>query len=217
MAWETPASLTPSGHGYSYTSIAIDSDTGIHISYYDDWPSYEAVKHAYKPYNGAWSNESIALLGATNYRCPNSIAIDRDNWIYVCFDHKMEAPTPHSSLKFTYKQPGMGWSTPEVVDNTATTVGDFCSMKVDNSYGIHISYYDESNTQLKYAYKAKPTGGSSWNRYVVEYYSLHDIGKYTSIALDSGYGVHISYYEATSGYQDLRHAYTWTTNSPIDS
>lgn len=58
---------------------------------------------------------------------------------------------------------------------------------------IHISYYDNTNGYLKYAYY----NGSSWSTGIVD--SSADVGYYSSIAVQSDGTVHISYYDYDSG------------------
>ncbi|MBI4734372.1 MAG: Ig-like domain-containing protein, partial [Rubrobacteridae bacterium] len=79
-------------------------------------------------------------------------------------------------------------------------VGDYCSMKVSGN-NIHVSYYDASLGDLKYAQSTN--SGSSWSVEAVDTGTA--VGKFTSIAVDpSGYP-HISYYDEQQG--DLKHAY----------
>ena len=80
-----------------------------------------------------------------------------------------------------------------------------------NSYA-HISYYDESNANLKYATNAS----GSWVTSTID--STGNVGGETSIAIDSGDYIHISYYDFTN--QDLKYATnasgSWVTTT-IDS
>lgn len=80
-------------------------------------------------------------------------------------------------------------------------VGEFSSLAIDNNNHSHISYYDGSNGDLRYA----KWDGISWNIETVD--SSDDVGKFTSIALDSSDHPHISYFDATN--EDLKYAY-WT-------
>ncbi|NKE71607.1 FG-GAP-like repeat-containing protein [Candidatus Manganitrophus noduliformans] len=77
------------------------------------------------------------------------------------------------------------WTT-QTVDSGGNT-GQHTSIAVDASGNQHISYYDATNQDLKYA---KWTG-SSWSIQTVE--SAGNVGLITSIALDSAGNPHISY------------------------
>lgn len=77
-------------------------------------------------------------------------------------------------------------------------VGKYTSMAIDSSNNIHISYYDATNGDLKYA----KWNGSAWSISTID--SLGDVGWYTSIAVEASGNPHISYYDATNG--DLKYA-----------
>ena len=62
----------------------------------------------------------------------------------------------------------------------------------------HISYYDYTNQNLKYAYY-----DGSWHIQTID--STGDVGSYTSLALDSNNNPHISYFDKTN--TNLKYAY----------
>ena len=76
----------------------------------------------------------------------------------------------------------------------------YTSIALDSQGFPHISYYDWTNGDLKYAYK----DASGWHIETVD--SAGDVGKYTSsIALDSQGFPHISYYDNSN--DNLKYAY----------
>jgi hypothetical protein len=80
---------------------------------------------------------------------------------------------------------------------------------VDGAGHPHISYWNASNDNLKYAHH----NGMAWSTVTVDGDISTDVGRYTSIAVDGAGHVHISYHDGTN--QDLKYAYhggtAWTT------
>jgi hypothetical protein len=73
------------------------------------------------------------------------------------------------------------------------------SLELNQANAPFISYYDDSNDNLKLAYLS----GAVWITQTVD--SEGKVGQYNSLALDQVGCPHISYYDATNG--DLKYAY----------
>lgn len=83
------------------------------------------------------------------------------------------------------------------VDSSAD-VGEYSSIVIDSNDDAHISYFDASSKDLKYATDAS----GQWTAYTID--SGGDVGYGSSIALDSNDALHISYDDSTNG--DLKYA-----------
>lgn len=103
--------------------------------------------------------------------------------------------------------PSSSWQV-EVVDSVGT-VGGWTSLALDANNQPHISYYDFTNGDLKYAHK----DSLGWHIEIVA--SQGDVGTYTSLALDEEGNPHISYYDNSNA--DLMYAYRNTLGWHIES
>jgi hypothetical protein len=109
--------------------------------------------------------------------------------------------TPKETFETTFDlmYAAMGFTFTIQTIDTRGSMGPYTSLELDSSELPHISYYDETNGDLRYVRQM----GSGWLITVVD--TAGDVGMYTSLALDSLNRPHISYYKQSTG--DLRYAY----------
>ena len=86
--------------------------------------------------------------------------------------------------------PHQGWQT-TVLDDSGIA-GEWPSIAVDGNGKLHVSYYDQMNSDLRYA----TNENGKWVVTTVD--SPGVVGEYSSIAVDSNNKVHISYYDAVN-------------------
>lgn len=187
-SWERQ--VVDSGSVGTYTSIAIDSNDKVHISYYDF--GFRALKYVTNA-GGLWFAEMYDWQDVGMY---TSIAIDSNDVVHISYTGWDDVDSDWN-LKYI-SNPGGFW-TPETIDGAGTTgsTGLYTSIAIDPNDDVHISYYDEANTDLRYATN---TSGS-WVCCTLD--SVGDVGNYSSIAVDSDGYVHISYYDETNA--DLKY------------
>lgn len=114
-------------------------------------------------------------------------------------DFSWQPLTPTAGLPLTLSAwiPGGGWFTTTV--DSVGDVGRFASLDLDPAGRPHISYRDQTNTSLRYAYD----DGTGWQITTVD--DTGDVGDFTSIAVDAQGHPHISYYDADN--YDLKYAH----------
>ncbi|MFH0889067.1 MAG: hypothetical protein V1871_07670 [Planctomycetota bacterium] len=172
-----------------HTSIAIDSNNKMHISYWDYGNDGINGKLKYATNaSGVWVCSTLDSTGCVGGY--TSIAIDSSNKVHISYwDYT------NGDLKYATNASGV-WVCSTL--DSADRVGGYTSIAIDSNNKVHISYYDSTNSDLKYATNA--TG--SWICSTID--STGDVGDYTSIAIDSNNKVHISYYDSING--DLKYA-----------
>lgn len=174
-----------------YSSLALDSSDKPRISYYDK--TNDDLKYA------AW---------------------DGTKWVITTVDASKRDNDDHSW--------GWGWSWGSDHDSDYTKyyhgtgkVGEYSSLALDSNGKPRISYYDETNRDLKYAswdgsqwvittvdgtnYKKGTQKGCNWDG---DHHRAQSgfikVGEYSSLALDSSGKPRISYYDETN--KDLKYA-----------
>ena len=145
-------------------------------------------RHLYYYYYGtsSWNEElvasTVASLGGFNYV---TVVYVYEQPHIIFFDSVTE------KLKHAWKSNG-AW-TSELVNSTAG-MGKHLSAIACHSGKICISYYDGTNTGLKYS--IGNTG--SWTTSTIEYSNVVDLGQFTSITLNQLALPVVSYYDATN-------------------
>ena len=196
--------LDSAGAVGKYTSIAIDSNDKVYISYYDQ--SYGDLKFATDK-SGSWVLTTVHSSGDVGKF--TSIALNSTgNPVISYYDESGD------DLKFAAYAcipAGCIWVTTTV--DSAGSVGKHSSIVVDSNNNSHISYYDQTNKNLKYANSMS----GSWVTDTVD--NSGYVGVYTSIAIDSNDDIHIAYND--EGNDDLRYATnksgSWVSGVTIDS
>ena len=183
-----------------FSSIAVDSNNKVHISYYD--ATNYALKYATDA-SGDWVRATIDNAGEAGQF--SSIAVDSDNHVHISYYTVGYQVYAIGTLKYATNASG-DWVTSTidgtggVQSYTSIGVGLYTSIAIDSDNKVHISYYDGVNHDLRY-FTIAP---GYWGVATID--GTGDVGKFSSIAVDSNNIVHISYYDATNG--ELKYAET---------
>ena len=205
-AWISQTVVSADVRGY--TSLALDTAGRPHISFIDRdiWH----LQYAY--YDGAaWQVQSVAEASTSNANQSTSLVLDALDQPCIAYLYEFDLRylyadgSPRGGNDPSSQRSGHpeDWQI-EIVDRGGD-VGQWTSLALDTAAQPHISYYDNTNSDLKYAYH----DGTAWQIETVD--SAGNVGYYTSLALDSADQPHISYCRLSSSplpiCQDLRYVH----------
>ncbi len=197
-AW-TKATYPGVGYG-QYAGIAVASEFDVWISCSKsstaDLYVVEASGDPVSWLGGVWDDSANAVGTYTD------VAIDDNGRVHVCYYDDTA-----DNLMYISSVPGVEFS--EIMQTVASagSVGKYASIAIDSGNQPHISYYDAghgvANRRLTHAYR---TAAGVWFNERVPSAALlgNDVGRGTSIAIDSSNNVHISYHDET--LDELRYA-----------
>jgi hypothetical protein len=173
-----------------YVSMGWGSDNRARVSYYD--ATNKNLVFAYSNVGAtSWVTDTLDAPIDDIGRF-TSLTLSPDNRAYISYYDE-----EHEDLRIAYQTPPFGFWQYETVDDGGVledNVGWFSSIALDNAGNPHISYYDETNENLKYAY----WNGSGWIIETLQ--SAGDVGLYTSLKIYTPANTrHLCYYDLTNG------------------
>jgi hypothetical protein len=176
--WET-INLDSVGHASSFnmtTSIAVDSDDIVHMTYYVPGATGQVAYVTYD--SGDWQIEYIAQIAGIQ----SDITIDNNDNVHVSF-----SDINHQALWYATKIDDI-WEI-QIIDEDGT-VGAYNSIQTDASGHVFISYFDQSKNGLKYSTNAS----GAWETVIVDADpAFGHVGLYSSLAMDDNNNPHIAY------------------------
>jgi hypothetical protein len=183
-----------------YNSMQLDAAGWPHIAYYDS--AKGDLMYAYKNASG-WHYETADSDG--NVGGYVSLALDSLGQANISYCKLMTGSAWQcDDLKYAIRLNGTWTNHTQTVDYIGN-VGAFSSLAVEGGPNYedmsqHISYYDDTNNQLKYCWGT----GAFWACEVVD--TDGDVGRYSSLAL-AGSLPHITYMHYIDGTsEDLKYA-----------
>jgi hypothetical protein len=222
----SPTAVEEIGVG-GYTSIAVDGQNRVHVSYYDwskHWLKYaiwDGVNWTIKTADPANENPPVTGYDVGKF---SSIAIDQNGLAHISYlDEKYDV------LKYAYDT-GAGWENMEVESRQAPNVrtGGFTSLALDSSGNPYISYQDWQNQRLRFAstnsgscsgsncYACGPTG--EWQCRIVD--NSGATGFYTSLGRNGNGELMLAYRNATDGaleYAESSNGRSWSFATLVTS
>lgn len=179
-----------------YPSLEIDSNGAPNISYYN--ATNKNLMYAYWDISSThWFTYTLDDVGDVGKY--TSIVRDSTNHHFISYYDET-----NGNLKLIFQNASYNWETPIIVDQGGALdedVGWYTSIALDSLGNPHISYYDPTNGDLKYAFwegSGAPAEGTGWN--ITTLRDIGDVGRFTSLKIyqpdDSR---HLCYYDYTNG------------------
>ena len=180
---------SPTGH---FSSLSVTAN-GIYIAY-DVADS--GLKLAFSLIGSAhsWSLEVVdSAAGAGQF---SSLGLDSNGYPHIAY-YDPSSPSLKVATASNTTAP-FGFST-QTIDE-GDDVGKYCSLAVDSENHIHVSYYNATKGDLKYAF----FDGSNWNNQIVD--QSGDVGLWSDVVVETDSNIpHILYYDNTQ--QEWKYTY----------
>lgn len=182
--WST-VTIDNSNYAGKYPAIALDSNGNVHVSYlYEHFTIVSDINLRYVTNaSGSWQIETIDASGYVGEY--TDIAVDSNDSVHISY-----FDLENGDLKYANGNAG-SWNS-ETVDTVGYT-GMYTSLALDSNENIHISYYGWTTATVTSFLKYANNTSGYWTTENVN--SGGKVGKYSSLAIDSGDKVHISYYD----------------------
>ena len=191
--WQT-VTVDAAGDVGEYTSLAVDGTGHAHVSYYDN--SNDDLKYATCAADCAaaasWQTATVDAGG--NVGRYTSLAVGAGERLHVSYYDDSNLDLKYATCAGACTT-GATWQAATV--DAAGNVGRDNSLGVDANGRLHISYFDESSFDLRYATCAAAcTTPANWQATTVDAAGV--VGTYTSLAVDANGRVHVSYVNGSS-------------------
>lgn len=172
----TPAARLSAGSTYTVVvSTGVADLAGNPLAGIDSW--------SFVTQFAPWHTETIR--GVRSY-LDTAIALDKTDNVFISFQQD-----PEKDLLFVTQTAEATWDIGSIA--SSGDVGRFQDMVIDPNNGMHVGYYDETNSQIEYYYERLVTGPV---RAAIVDDAIDCQG--ISIAVDSHNSAHICYYDATN-------------------
>jgi hypothetical protein len=167
------------GNVGTHTSIAVDANEKVHISYYDF--TNGKLKYATNA-TGSW----VTLIVDSGSDYGTGIALGANGKVHIVYDGA------GGDLKYATNATG-SWVISTVESGAYSGILGNDSIAIDSYGKVHISYFKASGFDLKYATNASGTWSTS---IIVNGGATGPLPGYSaSIGVDSNNKIHISYYD----------------------
>ena len=192
-----------------WTSIAIDSNDHLHISYYDSSTNKD-LKYATCTLSCAtassWSSITVDSNGDVGEY--TSMTIDSNDYLHIVYSSESTQFTGSGNSNQYYATCTLSCTTASSWTTTNLNAPEDSikhnSLTVDSNDVLHMVFFDQDLRDLFYSMcESLCSSASSWSVTTIE--SANDVGAPNSIGVDSNNGIHVSYFTNTPNY-DIKYA-----------
>ena len=186
-SWTLSTLYTPGETG-KQSELMIDSSDNIHIAFYDR--GIEGLMYA-TDQSGTWVITVVDNTGGGSGTTGGqpSIAMDSTGTIHIVHRDVDALGIRHSTCSSTCSS-SSSWSNSAL--ESAGNVGQQSSLVIDSQDHLHVTYYDNGNSALRYA--TNTSGSWVFTNLDTE----GSVGQFSSIALDTDDNIHILYSDFTT-------------------
>ena len=182
------------------SSLAQDAGGRLHMSYAYSDGTDSNLKYATcaAQCSTAASWQTVIVQSSNQVGEFSSLAVDGTGRIHVAYADFTSGDTRYATCAANCST-AASW---QLASIDAVRDGAYASLTVDGSSRVHVSYFDFTNGDLRYATCATScANAASWQSATVD--APGTVGRWTSLAVQSG-RIHISYYDQSSA--DLKYA-----------
>jgi hypothetical protein len=180
--WQSPELVNPERQG-SVTAIAHRSGV-THLIFSDG-----GLRYARRSDADGWSAIESVSLAADEFSYNSIIA--ETHGVQIAYREG-------THLEYAVRKLLGGYD--RIPVDAVGDVGLHPSMAADSAGGVHITYSDEGNLRLRYAYL--PPGSST---FFPETADTGGVGKFSAVGVDSNGGVHVAYVDQSN--KDVKYAF----------
>lgn len=190
--WQT-VTVDAAGDVGANSSLAIDRNGALHVGYLDN--TNDDLKYATCAAACAmavnWQTVTVDAAGFVGYY--TSLTVDGSQGVHVSYHDGSAQDLRYATCPATCETV-TNWQT--VTVDAPGNVGFYTSPVVDASGQVHLTYQDFTNKDLKYATCAAACAtAANWQTVTVD--ATGDVGYWTSLAIDAGGRLHVSYGDYT--------------------
>jgi len=187
-----------SSNDSEYTSIAVEPEGTVHVTWDEYTNTTNDVYYRMKPAGGNWTPTECISLQSCDYSAIASICVDQEGNVHVAMTGMNN--NGDSYIYYKMKPAGGNWTTEEIVTYDSTGYPYESSLAVDSNGTLHIAWDEIALPSyiVNIFYKMKPSGGG-WT-HVEQVSSSNILGMYPSLVIDTDDNVHVTWSDLTPSY-----------------